>query len=155
MDYKKTNANEIEIIPECTPVEKVLTTIARLSYESAESSVSDFVELIDRKDNQVDFSQFVHLDSSDVLVMNCVNERQCSTKVRKTDDGRYLFDAWRYEIDRGNAETLLNKVKSTLNYSVEDPEISAEAGQSIVVDEEKPERSWIKMLLELITDLFT
>jgi hypothetical protein len=91
MNYKKINDYEIEIIPGKTPIDRVLENMARISYESAETPGSEFLELLDTKSKEIDFSSFVHLDHHEVLDMDYVNERQCKTKVRKTHDGKYVF----------------------------------------------------------------
>ncbi|NIP25130.1 MAG: hypothetical protein GWN67_17570 [Phycisphaerae bacterium] len=115
MDYKQINEHEIEIIPEETPVDKILETMARVSYESAKPPLSDFLELLDKESKEIDFSEFVRLNGSEVLNIDYVNQRQCKTKVRRTDDGKYVFNARLYEINGGKPEILLNKVKSTLD----------------------------------------
>lgn len=148
MNYKKINDYEIEIIPGITPLDRVLENMARISYESAESPGSEFLELLDTKSKEIDFSSFVHLDHHKVLDMDYVNERQCKTKVRKTHDGKYVFDAESYKVNRGSPELFMNKVKSALEEDVEDSETSAQS------DKRKPRRGLAEFLLELILDLF-
>lgn len=155
MNYKRINEHEIEIIPEDTPIDKILVTMARVSYESAKPPSSDFVELLDKKSKEIDFSEFVHLNSSEVLNIDYVNERQCKTKVRRTDDGKYVFNAGLYEVNRGKPETFLNKVKSTLEEGAEDSEASAKLDKSRSWDEKTPKKSGLRLLLELLLDLFT
>jgi len=155
MNYKRINEHEIEIIPEETPIDKILVTMARVSYESAKPPVSDFLELLDKESKEIDFSEFVHLNSSEVLNIDYINERQCKTKVRKTDDGKYVFNAWLYESNRGKPEIFLNKVKSTLEEDAEDSEASVESDKSGSWDEKTPKKSGLRLLLELLLDLFT
>ena len=146
MNYKRINEHEIEIVPEETPINKILVTMARVSYESAKPPSSDFLELLDKKSKEIDFSEFVHLNSSEVLNIDYVNQRQCKTKVRRTDDGKHVFNAWLYEINRGKPEIFLNKVKSTLEEGAQDPEASAKS------DKLKSTRAWrlVRFLLELL-----
>lgn len=155
MNFKRINEHDIEIIPEETPVDKILETMARVSYESAKPPISDFLELLDKESKEIDFSEFVHLNSSEVLNIDYVNQRQCKTKVRRTDDGKYVFNARLYEINRGKPGTFLNKVKSTLEEVEEKSEVSA------ISDNSKKERQkrhgilgFLDILLELI-DFFT
>ena len=145
MNYKRINEHEIEIIPEETPIDKILVTMARVSYESAKPPSSDFLGLLNKESEEMDFSEFVHLNSSEVLNIDYVNERQCKTKVRRTDDGKYIFDAWLYESNRGKPEIFLNKVRSTLE-DVEDSVVSVES------DKLKSTRGWrlVRFLLELL-----
>ncbi|UCG50006.1 MAG: hypothetical protein JSU94_09510 [Phycisphaerales bacterium] len=155
MDYKKINEHEIEIIPEKTPVAKILETMARVSYESAKPPGSTFSGLLDKESKEIDFSEFVNLKSSEVLDLDYVGERQCKTKVRRTDDGKYIFDAWLYEINRGKPETLLKQVKSTLDEDVADSVVSVRSDKS---KRERRKRHGIAALVdifELILDLFT
>jgi hypothetical protein len=146
MNYKRINEHEIEIIPEETPVDKILVTMARVSYESAKPPGSDFLELLDKESKEIDFSEFVHLNSSEVLNIDHVNERQCRTKVRRTDDGNYVFNAGLYEINRGKPGIFLNRVKSKLEEDAEDSEASAES------DKLKSARRWrlVRFLLDLL-----
>jgi hypothetical protein len=155
MNYKRTNEHEIEIVPEETPIDKILVTMARVSYESAKPPGSDFLELLDKESKEIDFSEFVHLNSSEVLNIDHVNERQCKTKVRRTDDGKYVFNAWLYESNRGKPEIFLNKVKSTLEEGAEDSEVSVESDKSRSWVEKTPRTSGLRLLLELLLDLFT
>ena len=145
MNYKRINEHEIEIIPEETPIDKILVTMARVSYESAKPPSSDFLGLLNKESEEMDFSEFVHLNSSEVLNIDYVNERQCKTKVRRTDDGKYIFDAWLYESNRGKPEIFLNKIRSTLE-DVEDSVVSVES------DKLKSTRGWrlVRFLLELL-----
>ena len=145
MNYKRINEHEIEIIPEETPIDKILVTMARVSYESAKPPSSDFLGLLNKESEEMDFSEFVHLNSSEILNIDYVNERQCKTKVRRTDDGKYIFDAWLYESNRGKPEIFLNKVRSTLE-DVEDSVVSVES------DKLKSTRGWrlVRFLLELL-----
>jgi len=146
MNYERINEHEIEIIPEETPIDEILVTMARVSYESAKPLGSDFLELLDKESKEMDFSEFVHLNSSEVLNIDRVNERQCKTKVRRTDEGKYVFHAWLYESNRGKPEIFLNKVRSTLEERAEDSEASAEA------DKLKSSRGWrlVRFLLDLL-----
>ena len=145
MNYKRINEHEIEIIPEETPIDKILVTMARVSYESAKPPSSDFLGLLNKESEEMDFSEFVHLNSSEILNIDYVNERQCKTTVRRTDDGKYIFDAWLYESNRGKPEIFLNKVRSTLE-DVEDSVVSVES------DKLKSTRGWrlVRFLLELL-----
>jgi hypothetical protein len=154
MNYKKINEHEIEIIPEETPVDKILETMARMSYESSKPPISDFLELLDKESKEIDFSEFIHLDGSEVLNIDYVNQRQCKTKVRKTDDGKYVFNARLYEINGGKPETFLNKVKTALDEAEKPPAI-------VKLEKSKKARQkrhgilgFLDILLELI-DLFT
>jgi len=149
MNYKEINDHEFEIIPGKTPIDRVLENMARISYESAEPPGSEFLGLLDTKSKGIDFSSFVHLDHHKVLDMDYVNERQCKTKVRKTHDGKYVFDAESYKANRGSPELFMNKVKSALEEDVEDSKISAQSGKR------KPQRGLAELLLDLILDLFT
>ena len=146
MNYKRINEHEIEIILEGTPIDKILVTMARVSYESAKPPSSDFLELLDKESKEIDFSEFVHLNSSEVLNIDYVNERQCKTKVRKTDDGKYVFNAGLYEVNRGKPELLLNKVKSTLGEGAENSEAFTK------LDNSKSTRGWrlVRFLLDLL-----
>jgi len=155
MNYKRINEHEIEIIPEETPIDKILVTMAKISYESAKPLSSDFLGLLDKETKEIDFSEFVHLNSSEVLNIDYVNERQCKTKVRRTDDGKYVFDAWLYESNMGKPEIFLNKVRSTLEESAEDSEASVESDKSRPLYEKTPKKSGLRLLLELLLDLFT
>jgi len=149
MNYKKINDHEIEIIPGKTPIHKVLETMARLSYESAKPPGSDFLELLDTKSKEIDFSEFVHLDRSEVLDIDYVNERRCKTKVRKTDDGKFVFDARLYKMNRGSPELFLDKVKSVLEENAEESKTSAQS------DKSKPARRktlWVGDLLDLVLE---
>lgn len=146
MNYKKINEHEIEIIPEDTPIDKILETMARVSYESAKPPGSDFLELLDKESKEMDFSEFVHLNSSEVLNIDYVNERQCKTKVRRIDDGKYVFNAWLYEMNRGSPELFLDKVISKLERNVEGSKISDRS------DKPKSTRGWrlVRFLLDLL-----
>ena len=154
MNYKRTNEHEIEIVPEETPIDKILVTMARISYESAKPPSSDFLELLDKESKEIDFSEFVHLNSSEVLNINYVNERQCKTKVRKTDDGKYFFNAGLYEVNRGKPETFLNKVKSTLEEGAEDSETSAEPDKSKKGRQKRHGPCGLLDIIELLLNLF-
>jgi hypothetical protein len=149
MDYRRINDSEIEIIPGRTPIEIVLESLARISYESAEPPRSEFLELLDHESETIDFSTFIHLDESEILDMDFVNERKCKTKVRKTSGGKYVFDARLYQNSRGRPETLLDKVKSELEKDFEDSQVSARS------DSQKHRRGWLEALLEFLLDLFT
>jgi hypothetical protein len=146
MNYKRINEREIEIVPEETPIDKILETMARVSYESAKPPASDFLELLDKESEEMDFSEYVRLNSSEVLNIDRVNERQCKTKVTRTDDGKYIFHAWLYESNRGKPEIFLNKVRSTLEEDAEDSDSSAES------DKPKSTRGWrlVRFLLDLL-----
>jgi len=89
--------------------------MARVSYESAKLPSSDFIELLNKESKEINFSEYVHLNSSEVLNIDYVNERQCKTKVTKTVDGKYVFNAWLYESNRGKPEIFLKKVIMMLN----------------------------------------
>ena len=52
MNYKRINEHEIEIVPEETPIDKILVTMARISYESAKPPSSDFLELLDKESKE-------------------------------------------------------------------------------------------------------
>lgn len=149
MIYKRINDHDIEIIPGRTPIERVLEYLARISYESAEPPRSEFLELLDKESETIDFSAFIHLDRSEVLDMDFVNERNCKTKVRKTSDGKYVFDARLYQTSRDCPESLLDKVKSALKEDYEESQFSAR------LDEQKSRKGWSEILLEFIFDLFT
>ena len=149
MKYRRINDNEIEIIPGRTPIEKVLDCLARISYESAELPRSEFLELFDHESETVDFSTFIHLDQPEILEMDFVNERNCKIKVRKTSDGKYVFDARLYQMSRGHPETLLDKVKSQLEEDFEGPQVSARS------DKQKPRKGWLVTLLEFVLEFFT
>lgn len=146
MNYKRINEHEIEIIPDKTPIDKILETMARVSYESAKPPSSDFLELLNKESKEIDFSKFVYLNNSEVLDIDYVNERQCKTKVIKNSDGKYIFDAWLYEGSRDKPEIFLNKVKSILEEGSEDSEVSVES------DKSKSTRGWrlIRFLLDLL-----
>jgi len=155
MNFKRINEHDIEIIPEDTPVDKILETMARVSYESAKPPISDFLELLDKESKEIDFSGFVHLDGSEVLNIDYVNQRQCKTKVRKTDDGKYVFNARLYEINGGKPEILLNKVKSTLEESAENSEAFAKLEKSKKKGQKRHGiLGFLDVLIEFI-DLFT
>jgi len=150
MNYKKINDHEIEIIPGKIPIHKILETMARVSYESAKPPGSEFLELLDTKSKEINFSEFVHLNCSEVLDINYVNERQCRTKVRKTDDGKFVFDAWLYKMNRGPPELFLDKVKSALEENVEDSKTSAQSDKPKSVFRK---RRVISDLLDLLLDV--
>lgn len=155
MNYKRINEHDIEIIPEETPVDKILETMARVSYESAKPRISDFLELLDKESKEIDFSEFVHLNSSEVLNIDYINQRQCKTKVRRTDDGMYVFNARLYEINRGKPEIFLNKVKSTLKEGAEKPQASAQSDKSKKARKKRHGiLGFLDILIEII-DLFT
>ena len=67
MNCERISDHEIEIVPGETPIRKVLETMARVSYELARASGSEFLELLDAKSQEIDFSEFVHLDCPNVL----------------------------------------------------------------------------------------
>jgi len=138
MNYTRINDHEIEIIPGKTPIHKVLETMARLSYELARPPSSEFLELLDTKSKDIDFLEFVHLNCYQVLDIDYVNERQCKTKVRKTNDGKFVFDAWLYEMNRGSPEVFLDKVKSALEENVEDSKTPAESDKDKSVFRKTP-----------------
>jgi hypothetical protein len=155
MNFKRINEHDIEIIPEETPVDKILETMARVSYKSAKPPISDFLELLDKESKEIDFSEFVHLDGSEVLNIDYVNQRQCKTKVRRTDDGKYVFNALLYEINGGKPEILLNKVKSTLEEGAEKPQVFVKLEKSKKARQKRHGiLGFLDILLELI-DLFT
>jgi hypothetical protein len=155
MYYKRISEHVIEIIPEDTPIDEILITMARVSYEPAKPPSSDFLELLDKESKEIDFSEFIHLNSSDVLNIDFVNERQCKTKVRRTGDGKYVFDAWLYESNRGKSEIFLNKVKSTLEKGSEDSVVSVESDNSKKERQKRHGIAGLLDILELILDLFT
>lgn len=151
MNYKRINEREIEIIPGETPIRKVLETMAKVSYESAKPPGSEFLELLGSNSKEVDFSKFVHLNSREVLDMDYVNERPCKTKVRKTDEGKFVFDAWLYETNRGPSEPFLAKVKSALQEDIEDSDNSNRSGKSKPAHRRPPGRwRWLEPLLDLL-----
>lgn len=144
------NEHDIEIIPEETPVNKILETMARVSYESAKPPISDFLELLDKESEEIDFSKFVHLDGSEVLDIDYVNQRQCKTKVRRTDDGKYVFNARLYEINKGKPEILLNKVKSILEEGAEKPQAFVKLEKS---KKARQKRHGVLGLLDILIEL--
>ena len=148
MIYKRINDHDIEIIPGRTPIERVLEYLARISYESAEPPRSKFLELLDKESETIDFSAFIHLEESEVLNMDFVNERNCKTKVRKTSDGKYVFDARLYQTSRDCPESLLDKVQSALKEDYEETQFSARSYKR------KSRRGLLELLLDFI-DLFT
>jgi hypothetical protein len=151
MNYKKINDDEIEIIPGKTPVDKILETMARISYESAKPPGSDFLELLDTKSKEIDFSEFAHLNCYKVLDIDYVNQRQCKTKVRKTNDGKFVFDAWLYKMNRGSPKLFLDKVKSKLEENVEDSKTSAQSDEPKSVFRKRLGISdWLDLLLDAI-----
>jgi len=149
MNYEKISHREIEILPGSTPIHKALETMARISYESAKARGSEFLELLDAGSNQTNYSDFVHPNCQAVLDMDYVNERQCKTKVRKTDDGRYVFDAWSYAVNRGSPEVFLDRVKSALEENVQDFKTSTRSGRPRSASEKS---SWIADLLDLVLE---
>jgi hypothetical protein len=152
MNYKRINEHEIEIIPGETPIHKVLETMAKVSYESAKPPGSEFLELLGSNSEEVDFSKFVHLNGHEVLDMGYVNERPCKTKVRKTDEGKFVFDAWLYETNRGPSEPFLAKVKSALQEDTEDSGVSTRSGKYKSARRRPPGRwRWLELLLELLS----
>ena len=152
MDYKRINEREIEIIPGGTAIRNVLETMAKVSYESAKPPGSEFLELLGSNSKEVDFSRFVHLNGREVLDMDYVNERPCKTKVTKTEEGKFIFDAWSYETNRGPSESFLAKVKSALEEDIEDSDNSTRSGKSKPAHRRPPERwRWLELLLELLS----
>lgn len=147
MNYEKISHREIEILPGSTPIHEVLETMARISYESAKVPVSECAALLDVQSKEIGFSDFVHLECRAVLDMDYVNERRCKTKVGKTDDGKYIFDAWLYAVNRGSPELFLDKLKSTLEENVEDLKTSTRSDKPRSASEKA---SWIADLLDLL-----
>ena len=149
MNYKRINDNEIEIIPGRIPIDVVLESLVRISYDLAEPPRSEFLELLDKESETIDFSKFVHLDQSEILNMDYVNERNCKTKVRNASDGKYIFDAHLYHMSRGCPETLLDKVNSELEEEFVDSQFSTRS------EEHKSRNGWLETLLKFIFDFFT
>jgi len=155
MDYRRIDNHKIEIIPGQTPIDKLLETMARVSYESAKPPGSDFLKLLDKNSPKINFAGFVHLNSAEVLDIDYVNQRQCKTKVRKTGDGRFVFDARLYEMNGGSPELFLNKVKSALGKNAQGSKTSAQSDKAKPWSRNNQQRSrWLEFLLEII-DLFT
>ena len=124
MKYKKIDENHIEISPEKTPVKRMLETIARVSYELARPAGLGFLRDFDTKSEDIDFSKLVNLkDPRVVLDMDYVNGRQCKTVVLKKN-GKYIFNAHVYRLDRGDPQLFLNKVNSALEEKIEKAGIS-------------------------------
>jgi len=152
MNYQRINEREIEIIPGATGIRKVLETMARVSYESAKAPGSEFLELLGSNSKQVDFLEFLHLNGQEVLDMDYVNERPCKTRVTKTEEGKFIFDAWSYETNRGPSEPFLAKVKSALEGDIEDSDNSTRSGKSKPAPRRPPGRwRWLELLLELLS----
>jgi hypothetical protein len=59
MIYKRLDDREIEIIPEQIPIDHVLEYLAKILYESADPPRSEFLKLLDRESEIVDFRAFV------------------------------------------------------------------------------------------------
>ena len=124
MDYKKINDREIEINPGETPIQELLETIAKVSYELARPVGNGIFAAFATKSEDIDYSRFV---SSNGVDMDYVNGRQCKTSVSVNENGTLTFDASLYQTDRGSPELFLDKVKSTLEGKVEGAETNVES----------------------------
>lgn len=149
MVYKRIDDHEIEISPGQIAINRVLQCLAKMSYESAGPPRSDFLRLLDREADTVDFSAFIHLDGPEMLDMDFVHGRNCKTKVRKSRDGRYIFDARLYQTSGRHPETLLDKVQAALEKDTEQAQSPTRSG------EKKLRRGLVEVLSELILELFS
>ena len=84
--------------------------MARLSYETADNPAPIFVQPFDVPPESVDF---VSLVRDGELWMDYLNGRLCSTVVKRSRGG-LLFDASRFESDRGSPEAFLVLVRARL-----------------------------------------
>jgi hypothetical protein len=130
MQYKRIDrAQLIEIIPEKTPVRKLLKVLAEESYKSAAPVGLGFLQPHGIPAREMIFDAFIAMTPQEaekngfdsllsVLEMDYVNGRLCKTFVVHTN-GKYYFSARSYEQDRGPAEPLLDRVKEIVGR--EDP----------------------------------
>lgn len=182
MDYQKMDNGDIEIIPGETPLKVLFETMARISYELARPVGMGYLQRFETTAEGVDFSRHMELKAvfekrkwfnwllgpeqvgEEVrgLNMDYVNGRQCKTNVWKNDEGKFVFNAYAYERDRGSPELFLDKVKSALERTVEDTPASKSdkpyywdrvemvASQyELEIDQNKPRESRLKVALAL------
>jgi len=116
MRYERINDSEIRILPDTESADEVLEIMARVSYTRAKPVQLGFLAPHKIPNEEMDFSQFVDLNSKIVLKMDYVNGRQCKTEVHR-DNGDLIFNAWLHERDRGAAEFYLDHVIAELEAS--------------------------------------
>ncbi|MCF8062828.1 MAG: hypothetical protein K9M82_09950 [Deltaproteobacteria bacterium] len=110
MDFQRVDESTIEIFPQDHATETVLEAVARLSYETAESPAPFFVQPFEVPPESVDFRSQI---TGDGLRMDYLNGRLCSTHVQRSGE-RLLFDAERFQADRGSPEAFLLLVRERL-----------------------------------------
>jgi hypothetical protein len=110
MDYERINEDLIEIIPAEHSSEEILVEMARLSYESADSPLPFFVHPFEVPASRMIFGD---LATDRGLHLDYLNGMLCSTHVEIQGD-RLLFDAKRFQEDRGSPEVFLNLLKQRL-----------------------------------------
>ena len=110
MDFRRVNEDTIEILPEGREPERILEALARLSYETAESPAPFYVQPFEVPPASVDFRSQV---TGEGLRLDYLNGRLLSTHVRREGD-RLLFDAERFQVDRGSPEAFLALVRERL-----------------------------------------
>ena len=110
MDYRRIDGDLIEIFPGKMRPEEILEGMARVSYDLATTVPPRFVQPFDIPASMVDFRELV---KGGELHLDYLNGRLCSTHVEKKGN-RYLFDAKRFEEDRGSPDVFLDLVKRRL-----------------------------------------
>jgi hypothetical protein len=110
MDFRRLDDETIEILPEGRKPEAVLEVLARLSYETAESPAPFFVQPFEVPPESVDFRSQITREG---LRLDYLNGRLLSTHVQ-WEGGRLLFDAERFEADRGSPDAFLALARERL-----------------------------------------
>jgi len=110
MDFRQIDEDTIEILPGKLSLERVLEEMARLSYETASSPFPGYIQPVEIPASLVDFKELV---TDDGLHMDYLNSKLCSTYVERKE-GRLVFDARRFEEDRGSPEVFLDLLKERL-----------------------------------------
>jgi len=118
MEFKRLDDDWIEIFPGESASEEVLEAMARLSYETAESPAPLFVQPFDVPPESVDFASLVREGD---LRMDYLNGRLCSTVVERRE-GRLLFNASGFQLDRGSPQAFLSLLQGRLQQAAEETE---------------------------------
>jgi hypothetical protein len=157
-DYNRISDSEILLIPNHISEKDLLNTFAQISYDMARPVGAGYFQNFETKTEDIDFSPYINLESKfEVLSMEYINGRQCKTFVSKNNKGELIFDSAMYEIDRGPAELLLDKVKEQINnfYSSNNKPVYwdrvelAAAQINVEIDIKNPRESRLRVALAL------
>ena len=100
MRYQRVNDNLIEIQPERDPIKIILLTIARISYETSIPRGLGHLQPYQAPPMEVRFEDYIEPKGGEdptILLMSYIHGRDCRTKVSKTRDGKWHFDAYVFQ----------------------------------------------------------